>query len=171
MEKTTTENMTMEMTTTENMTTEKTATEERTVDMRMVPRGYQYCFQEKCPMRKSCLRWIAGQHVDPAVTWGPAVYPTARKEKECSFYQKAEMQVMAWGFNNLFMNVLKRHDSTLRRTISEYLGGNGTYYRYRNGKKLLSPEQQRWILKLFKKYGYTDVHFDHFVEVYDFEHF
>ena len=91
--------MTMEMTTTENMTTEKTATEERTVDMRMVPRGYQYCFQEKCPMRKSCLRWIAGQHVDPAVTWGPAVYPTARKEKECSFYQKAEMQVMAWGLN------------------------------------------------------------------------
>ena len=148
----------------------KTATKEKTMDMKMVPRGYQFCFQGECPKKETCLRWIAGQQIEPKVTWGPAVYPTARKENRCCFYQKAEMKIMAWGFNGLFENVLRRHEVKLRSEMLKYLGGNGTYYRYKNGKKLLSPEQQEKIMKTFKKYGYDDVHFDHFVEVYDFEH-
>jgi hypothetical protein len=49
-----------------------------------------------------------------------------------------------------------------------YLGGNGTYYRYDHGERLLTPEQQDWIINLFKQYGYTDnLEFDGDKEVYD----
>jgi hypothetical protein len=45
----------------------------------------------------------------------------------------------------------------MRAKIAEYLGGGGRYYRYRNGTKLLMPEQQQWIRNLFKRYGYLQV--------------
>ncbi|MDY6033294.1 MAG: DUF6078 family protein, partial [Alloprevotella sp.] len=44
-----------------------------------------------------------------------------------------------------------------------------SYYRYQRGERLLTPEQQQWILKLFASKGYTDqLLFEHYVESYDF---
>ena len=35
----------------------------------------------------------------------------------------------------------------------------------------LTPEQQAWIIKLFQKAGYeTNLEFDHYTRVYDFDH-
>jgi hypothetical protein len=57
----------------------------------------------------------------------------------------------------------------MRRRITNYLGGNGTYYLYRNGKKWLSPQQQEDIRNIFRNAGYTDeVVFEKTKETYDF---
>ena len=57
----------------------------------------------------------------------------------------------------------------MRHRISGYLGGNGTYYLYRNGKKWLSPKQQEDIRRIFRESGYTDeVVFGKTKEDYDF---
>ena len=52
---------------------------------------------------------------------------------------------------------------------TSYLGGNTTYYRYHNGERLLTPEQQEWIINLFRRHGYTDeLRFDEYRDLYDF---
>ena len=57
----------------------------------------------------------------------------------------------------------------MRHRITNYLGGNGTYYLYRNGKKWLSPQQQEDIRRIFSNAGYTDeVVFGQTKEEYDF---
>ncbi|WP_311776577.1 DUF6078 family protein [Parabacteroides merdae] len=33
---------------------------------------------------------------------------------------------------------------------------NTTYYRFHHGERLLTPEQQKWIINLFRRYGYTE---------------
>lgn len=63
----------------------------------------------------------------------------------------------------------EKDDTPLRDRIKAYLGGNTTYYRYHHGERLLTPEQQQWILDLFHRHGYTDgLHFDEYRDLYDF---
>jgi hypothetical protein len=63
--------------------------------------------------------------------------------------------------NNMF--VARRH------RLMAYLGGNGNYYLYHNGKRWLSPEQQDNIRRIFLEAGYQgDVRFDQFKDDYFF---
>lgn len=120
-----------------------------------IPKEYIFCFQSDCPKAAECIRHFAGQHIDdrPLST---TVQPGARKHGECKWYKEARTMQGAWGFNTLFSEAKAKDAPTLRQAIKNYLGGNGTYYRYQHGEMLLSPEQQEWILSLFKRYGYTD---------------
>lgn len=57
----------------------------------------------------------------------------------------------------------------MRHKLTAYLGGNGTYYLYRNGKKWLSPRQQDDIREIFRRAGYQEeVEFGVTKEDYDF---
>ena len=57
----------------------------------------------------------------------------------------------------------------MRHRLTNYLGGNGTYYLYRNGKKWLSPSQQEGIRRMFRQAGYEmEVEFDTTKQAYDF---
>lgn len=92
------------------------------------------------------------------------------KDGECPCYVKPERLKMARGFSNISSKVRARAiRKTIRLRITEYLGSKGSYYRYRDGERLLSPEQQQWILRLLESYGCpTEGFFTQFVEVFDF---
>ena len=139
--------------------------------MQNVPAGYVYCFNEQCPMREQCLRWLVGKRIDPKLTMAQTVLPTVLELPECPHYRKAELMRMAWGFDKLFAEVKSKDESLLRDSMKAYLGGNGTYSRYKLGRRLLTPEQQEHIIGLFQAKGYTEgLEFDHYVTVYDFDH-
>ena len=91
--------------------------------------------------------------------------PGAMDNGECRCFVKGEKVRIARGFDNMFARVKDRsHRSALRNQLTDYLGSKGTYYRYKHGERLLSPEQQRWILDLFRRYGYTEnVDFDNYI--------
>lgn len=90
------------------------------------------------------------------------------REGECDRHQEPRVIDAAWGFDLLFENIKYKDTAPVRRAIKAYLGGNGTYSRYKRGLLLLTPEQQTWIINLFKKYGYTDnLRFDHYVKAID----
>lgn len=145
---------------------------ERDFEFKDVPAGYQLCFNHQCPMREKCLRWKAAQKVSAERKWGPAVYPTALEaDGTCTFYHLAEPVRMAYGFSKLFYNVLGRHTVGLRIGLMQYLGGKTPYYRCNRGERLLTPEQQSWIIDYFCRAGYTkDLEFDGYVTTYDFAH-
>ena len=122
-------------------------------DFTQVSAGWKFCFNSKCPMHGECLRFQSALEMPEDREWGSAVFPTSLKNGQCRFFRKDEKVQLATGFlttdptlNNMFVK--------LRQKLTTYLGGNGTYYLYRNGKKWLSPTQQEDIREIFRKAGY-----------------
>ena len=141
------------------------------IDMRQVPPGYVYCFNGECQKHEECLRYIVGQQVDKGLTVAPTVLPTVLRLLSCPHFQKAELMRMAWGFDKLFAEVKVKDGPVLREKMRAYLGGMGTYSRYKLGRRMLTPEQQEHIIGFFRKKGYTEgLEFDHYVTVYDLDH-
>ena len=141
------------------------------IDPRLLPAGYIYCFNDACPKHEMCLRWIASKQMDEKLTTAQTVLPKVLSMKSCPHYRKAELKRMAWGFDKLFAEVKSKDEAHLRNELKYYLGGNGTYSRYKLGRRLLTPTQQEHIIGLFKAKGYTEgLEFDHYLTAYDFDH-
>ena len=133
-----------------------------------IPANYLYCFNEECPKAKECMRHFATQYVDAAQTKGYAVFPTVLRNRECDYFKQKQSITLAYGFSHLFADVMARHITVIRSKMKNYLGGNGSYYRYFHGERMLSPEQQAWILNLFAQYGYKDgLRFDEYKKMWD----
>jgi len=141
-------------------------------DFKNVPASWQLCFLSEGPRKDECLRQLAFRHLPAQQVFGPAIYPNVEiGEKGCRFFAVGQPRRMAWGFNTLFAEVKQKDVSGLRNAMKQYLGGHSNYYRYSRGERLLSTEQQEWIINLFRRFGYTDgLTFDHYARVYDFEH-
>ena len=141
------------------------------IDLRNLPKGYIFCFNSDCPLHEECLRWkVSNQMVFDELT-AQVVLPHVARLGECAFFTKAELLRMAWGFDHLFAEVKRKDDGPLRDAMKRYLGGNGTYSRYKLGRRLLTPTQQEYIINLFRKRGYTEnLVFDHYVMAFDFDH-
>ena len=136
----------------------------------MLPPSWTFCFLAGCPHAEQCLRHITTRLIPNDKISGSAVYPTVLKNPKCPYFKAAGKIHAAYGFDTLFENVKSKDEKYLRDSIKDYLGGHGTYYRYRNGEKLLTPEQQQWIIDLFRRYGYTkNLQFGHYKDVYDLE--
>lgn len=144
-------------------------TNEITFEFKDVPSTWALCFCDGCPLHGECLRYMAGEHVPDDVTVGNAVYRSAYRNGECRHFKPRRIIRAAYGFENLFKEVKQKHYTLLREKVKAYLGSHGAYYRYNSGKRLLTPEQQQWILDLFAEYGYTkDLTFEHYRYVFDF---
>lgn len=132
------------------------------------PTKYLMCFNDGCTKAEECTHHVATQHIRPEVVMGMAVYPTMKNRMVCPFFKKMRTIRAAWGFDAIFKDVKQREAPALRAAMKAYLGGNGQYYRYHHGELLLTPEQQKWIVDLFKNYGYSDgLAFDHYVDTID----
>jgi hypothetical protein len=143
---------------------------ENTFDFRQVPEWWALCFLAECPRIGECLRYQVGQVAPEKMTKGCCVMPSVLKQAKCPHFHPIVTVRAAVGFTHIFDEVKERHHADMRAKIAEYLGGGGTYYRYRNGTKLLMPEQQQWIRNLFKRYGYQeDIEFDNYRTVYRFD--
>ena len=133
-----------------------------------VPKGYVFCFLD-CPLSSRCVLHRAGETVPDGTKFGYAVFPTARQGESCSMFKELRVIRGAWGFDHLYDPVRATDIAALRAEVKGYLGGNGSYSRYKLGRRLLTPEQQRDILAIFRRYGYTEeTQFDHYVDVVDF---
>ena len=142
---------------------------EQKYDFNQIPKGWQFCFNADCPMHDTCLRYQTGQQLPDDYTWGSAVFPPSLKDGKCEFYRTDEKVVMATGFVVASNPRMSDMFVSMRRRLTHYLGGNGTYYLYRNGKKWLSPRQQEDIRRMFRAAGYKeDVVFGREKEDYDF---
>ena len=120
-------------------------------------------------MSGRCLRFQSALELPQDCSWGYAVFPNALRDGHCNFFRPDEKVRLATGFvvegNTLMSGIFVK----MRRVLTSYLGGNGTYYLYRNGKKWLSPRKQRDIEALIRKHGYHgDIIFGQYRDDYDF---
>ena len=133
------------------------------------PKSWYNCFNSACPKAGECMHFMTGKNVPADVTLGNAIYPNACKNGECRFFKQIRMMRGAYGFNTMLNDLKRKDEELLRGMITDYLGSNTTYYKFNRGEKLLTPEQQEWILALFRKYNYTgDKEFEGYRYIYDF---
>lgn len=133
-----------------------------------LPPSWRFCFCDGCPKHNDCLRFQTGLLVPADRTCGDAVFPTAYKDGDCKHFKQIRTIHAAYGFGPLFREVKQKDYTPLRDMMKAYLGGHGTYYRYNRGERLLTPEQQEWIIGLFARHGYTEnINFEHYRDVID----
>ena len=137
--------------------------------LEQIPYTFSRCFQSDCPQADTCAHFLASKFIIKGQVSGPAIYPTSRLNGTCVCYKQTGIIHAAYGFKALFAEIKKKDEKPIRDRIKKYLGGNTAYYRYHHGKRLLSPDQQEWILALFRPHGYTEeLHFDGYRDIYDF---
>ena len=129
---------------------------EQKYDFKQIPSGWRYCFHAQCPMKDQCLRYQTAQALPESYEMGEAVFPGALKNGRCRFFRKDEKVVLATGFLIAGNSQMSERFRAMRLSLTRYLGGNGTYYLYRNGKKWLTPQQQADIRALFRRAGYKE---------------
>jgi len=80
---------------------------------------------------------------------------------------------MAQGLNSIYKNVRARYARTsIRLALTSFLGSKGTYYRYKDGERLINPKLQQDIIDIVHRYApEAEVTFDKLFEDYDFTTF
>lgn len=140
------------------------------IDFEKMPELWAVCQNKECPRAGECLRFQAISAVPERFMSWRCVTPNAWKDGECRGFQKFETVRMARGLNRLYKEVPSRRDrQDIREELVAHFGSNGSYYRYKDGQRLLNPQQQQYILGVLRKYGCQaeDV-FDEYADTYDF---
>ena len=142
----------------------------KTLDFSMVPYKWALCCLSECSLQEKCMRYQMCLLAPDDITTSFCVLPTVMKQEKCPYFHPIEIVHAAAGFRGIFSEVKERHHADMRAEMAEFLGGGGTFYRYRNGERLLMPEQQEWIKDMFRRYGYTEeIVFDEYKDVYRFD--
>lgn len=137
-------------------------------DPTWIPKSWKYCFNHECPLHDECLRFLSALELPANKVWGNAVFPTALVDGECRFFRRNEKVLLATGFVLPDNPVMSAVFVKMRRKLTKYLGGNGTYYLYRNGEKWLRPKHQLGIEKILRQGGYEgEISYAQYREDYD----
>ena len=141
---------------------------EQDFDFRQVPKTWALCYIGECKRKKECMRYQLQLLATDETHCRPCILPTVMRDgKACQHFHPIEKVRAAAGFKKILTEVKEKHRAAIRLKLISYLGQGGTFYRYRNGESLLMPEQQKWIVNLLRKYGYTEgIEFDSYKELY-----
>jgi hypothetical protein len=129
-----------------------------------VPNGWVLCFNEKCKMKETCLRYMAAQFAPADMTTATCVTPHAQKGDSCTKFVTERYDTEAWGMSHLFEGIRHEHYAQLRNALFTMLGKRN-FYRYNSGEWSFSVKQQKQIADLFKRFGYQHAPtYDHYVK-------
>ena len=140
------------------------------INFQQVPFNWPVCYVAECSRRDECMRYQAHLLAPRRTTCHLCVLPTAMQYDQCPHFHAIRKVRAAAGFRNLFAELKEKHLHPVRIELTAYLGSKTTYYKYKNGERLLMPAQQEWVKKLLRRHGYTaEVRFDGYQDVYVFE--
>ncbi|MBE6284620.1 MAG: hypothetical protein E7098_09815 [Mediterranea massiliensis] len=134
-----------------------------------VPFGFARCYQERCPLKETCLRYYLAQHEESEANSVLIVNPRLIPEdaSKCAYYKGMKKIRVAWGLKHLFDEVPAKQLYSLRSGIIASIGRT-RYYRCYRMEQGLTPADQQIIAAAFRKYGLTiKPNYDHFTEEYD----
>jgi hypothetical protein len=139
-------------------------------DYEKIPEWWAMCPKSDCTMAETCLRHQVYLQVPQKYKLWRCVLPNAIEDGKCKFYQKAEKVTMAQGLASVYNNVQSRiARSQIRYALTAHLGSKGTYYRYKDGERLINPQLQQEIIDIVHQYApHVEVSFDKTFEDFDF---
>lgn len=135
------------------------------IDFEEVPVWFPVCINKDCPRKDECLRYQATSALPAGHKTLFCIAPSQWESDGCPHFEEIRTVRMARGFSKLFDQVLQKHAAKLREDITSVLHGTRIYYECRDGKRLITPEEQEDMRQLVKRRGYTwEVPFDAYEE-------
>lgn len=128
-----------------------------------IPPGYAHCFvgMDNCPKAGSCLRAIAARLLTESKEPQPATIVTVNAlhlaqlpaRTVCPLYRSNEPLRYAKGMTHLFDELPLKQAVVVRPRIVNCFSCESYFYLSRKGERLISPEEQQKIVKVFRKAG------------------
>lgn len=140
-------------------------------DYNTVPYGFSHCFNAKCPRAKKCVRYLVTQYLLPTHLDISIINPARITDggKGCIFFMADKVVTFASGTKHLLDNIPHKDALAIRLQLIRHFGQNN-YYRFRSGKRLISPSEQKLIQRIFinTRISTTPV-YDEYIEQYDWK--
>lgn len=131
-----------------------------------VPHGYALCLQSNCSLCNKCTHYLAAS-ADGLDEMETVIMPSARNDGACRYYKEKRIVSGAWGFSNMMRCVKSEDVRAMRSQLISVIGSQPSFYRYKRGEAMLSPERQKEILSVFNSFGYDGLAFDSYASVVD----
>ena len=139
------------------------------IDYQSIPGNFAGCFNGQCLCADKCLRHLLTACIPEDRNYVTTVNPgkAVPDGKSCPFFLPKKVVRLAVGMLHLYDNLNYRDALAVRREIYLHFG-RGTYYRIRNGERLIAPDEQNFIKQVFRKHGITsDPVFDGYEDAYE----
>ncbi|MBQ8968190.1 MAG: hypothetical protein IJ064_00445 [Bacteroidaceae bacterium] len=120
-----------------------------------VPALWAVCPNGDCPRAHECLRHHAYTLAPKTEKQHLSVLPQAWQEGPCTEFAEDRPQRLAWGMTRLFRGIPEWKATAIRHELYDLFGAERTYYRYRRGEYVITPEVQQQIADLFARHGIT----------------
>ena len=123
-------------------------------DLKMdIPYGFAVCVEGGCTCADACLRQLAyRQQVETAKVLTVVNPRLCGKNGQCAFYRDATPVVYARGFTKMQGRMFPaQYEHFMWKLIPCF--GRNPYFERRNGKRMLSPEEQELIIETARQAG------------------
>lgn len=128
-----------------------------------IPKDYVYCFAGKdtCPKAGTCLRAIAAKLLTESQEPQPhslntvnALYLEQLPDSSlCTLYRSNEPVRYAKGMTQLFEELPLKQAHAVRLSVMRCFSCESIFYHSRKGARLISPQEQQAIIKVFRSTG------------------
>jgi hypothetical protein len=133
-------------------------------------RHYLLCYNATCPRKDHCLHWLVGQWASDDTLYATVVNPY-RKDVvagTCTDYCSNAKVKMARGMLNFYENIPEGKAKAIRSDLIATFNKT-LYFKWRNGEKPITPEQQAQIASICRANGWTEPPvYDAYYEEYQF---
>ena len=127
-------------------------------DLENKPNGYWLCFSDKCKLAEKCLRHLVGERNDNKSELLRIVNHRMFDETNCKYHVEIRKADIAYGMMKA-LNEVKACDIVNIKKILISKFGRKYFYSRRNGVTPIPPSEQKYIRKVFAKFGY-EITFD-----------
>ncbi len=140
-------------------------------DYRNVPFGFLHCLNQACPRAEECVRHQLVKLIPAERVSISALNPALASEngKGCPYFLEDKLVRYAAGTKRLLDNVPQKDAIYIKDRMLAHFGRNN-FYRFRNKQRLISPEEQEYIRKLFRSRGINEEPtYEEYIEQYEWE--
>jgi len=141
---------------------------EKNFNYKDIPKVYTHCFNAECKRSAECLRFLVANHADRETPHFSVMNPAyVAGQEECAYFHEARKARLALGITRLFDNLPHAKAKKIKSVMYSHFG-RSRYYRILNKHRLIKPEEQEYIRKVFLMEGVDEeVEFDSYVEQYE----
>ena len=119
----------------------------------LAPDDWALCFHHDCPLAEACLRHAVGLLAPVGLAQHATVLPGALQGDGCSLFASKEPVRMVRGMRHLLRGLPPEKLMALRHALYGIFGSQPQYYRYRNGRYVITPVLQERVAQLFRMHG------------------
>ncbi len=140
-----------------------------TIQASQIPHNYALCLNHRCSKKDNCLRQLAYQAYPDTQDECTIINPKQLSEATdgCRHYRSCTKVSYGQGMKNMLNNLPHQQTKSLAHALASHFS-TSTYYRMRNGERLISPTEQTEIETLMKQCSIpTPQSYDNYVSEYD----